>query len=204
MSACGRRPVVIPLGVQTFTGTVERVPLDLNRRGTHMLNIGGEDVYYLESTAVSLRSVEGMEVELQGTVEANIRTADLPVLVVTSIITSLDEGFRAWRYAPLGITLDIPRNWIPGASGEVVQFTASGSKRVVLSLFLQPIDGLPFHASSALLPANERVTPDVVGSRRAILVEDTATRIERFHVDRGEGKAPEKQILTLQFAPSRS
>lgn len=94
LASCSTREErpVLPEGEQTVEGILEPVELSLVRRGTHLLTQNGDGVFYVESSAVSLREFEGMKVSVRGLLSENADTSFLPVL--TAI-----EGFDAQLFS---------------------------------------------------------------------------------------------------------
>ncbi len=159
LSGCSQKPVtVLPTGPQTLTGALSPVELSLTRRGTHILRQNGHDVYYIESTVVNLRSLEGMDVTLTGVLEKNSDAASLPVLVATSA-APIEEPSHPWSVPALHLTFTAPLSWEGNVFDDGVSFTQTGSTHALLKIL---------HSSLAALPAG---TPLVVGGERAVRVD---------------------------------
>ena len=72
-TACAREELPpLPEGIQTIEGLLKPAGLSTIRRGTHVIEIDGEDTYYAESTVVPLRTYQGKHVTLRGTLEHNV------------------------------------------------------------------------------------------------------------------------------------
>lgn len=176
------RPV-LPQGEQTLTGTVNRAPLSLTRRGTHVLSINGERVTMLESTTVALDKYEGKAVTLHGTFEANTDAVSLPVLVVTGV-DDVKTEYRPEAVPSLGLTFSVPSDWTKDGQEPAFSFTASGSSAAVLRLEVLP---------GVVLPSDSNLS---ISSR-------LATR--RIDAKSGSGvitvQLDQARILALRFAP---
>ena len=105
LSAC-QKPIepTLPLGPQTLTGSLSPVELSLTRRGTHIIRKNGDDIAYVESSTLNLRSFEGMDVTVDGTLERNTTAAALPVLVAKNItlLTEPSDLILAGRLGNVG------------------------------------------------------------------------------------------------------
>lgn len=157
LGACSKKPVVtLPTGPQTLTGSLSSVELSLSRRGTHILRKAGKDLYYVESSVVNLRSFEGMDVTIKGTVELNTDTAFLPVLVATSVAL-IEEPSHPWTIPALHLTFSAPLTWNGDVFDDGITFSQTGSAITLLKLH---------HSSLADLPTG---TPLIVGGERAVL-----------------------------------
>jgi hypothetical protein len=171
LAGCSTPELTIPEGVQTVHGYVKSVPFSLQRRGTHAILTasGGSLLFYAESTAVNLRSLEGREADLQGIFEKNSDPKALPVLVVSKIIGG-EEELKAWSIPALSLSLKLPHSWKGTLKGGSATFTATGftvpvlliTQKAAAAKSSQPLYGpLPLPASGT---ASETF---VVGIRKA-------------------------------------
>jgi hypothetical protein len=165
LTSCSpKKQVVLPTGPQTLTGAVSPVELSLTRRGTHILRQNGKDVYYVESSIVNLRSFEGMDVTLTGTLEKNTDPSYLPVLVTTSA-TLIQEPSHLWMVPVLHMTFSAPLTWNGDVFDDGMSFSQTGSSITLLKIH---------HSSLVQLPTG---TPLVVGGERAVLVASASGQV---------------------------
>lgn len=156
--------VVLPSGPQTLTGSLTPAELSLNRRGTHVLRQMGRDVYYVESSLLNLRSFEGMDVTITGTLEKNTDASYLPVLVATNVVL-ISEPSHMWTVPALHLTFSAPLAWNGDVFDDGVSFTQTGSSAPLLKI----------HRSSlAQLPVG---SPLVIGGERAVLIESGSGQV---------------------------
>ena len=143
MQACDRKEVQpLPEGPQTVTGTLLPTPLSLSRGGTHVIRVGGVDVYYAESNQVNLRQYERMDVGLTGILERNIDPKALPVLIVSSV-SQQDIVMKRVEIATPKLSLSVPENWNMKAFDDGVRFTMTGSAVVFLRIYPSTLTQLP-------------------------------------------------------------
>ncbi|TSC79663.1 MAG: hypothetical protein G01um101425_594 [Candidatus Peregrinibacteria bacterium Gr01-1014_25] len=121
LAGCHKDRQPLPVGPVTATGSLRTAPLSLERRGTHILTIDGEETYFVESKHLNLRSFEGRAVAIHGRLEANIDPDALPVLVVERIDAAPADD-HVVNVAPLHMKLSVPRDWLQGTG------TASGTR----------------------------------------------------------------------------
>lgn len=174
---------ILPTGEQTLTGTVNRAPLSLTRRGTHVLSINGERVSMLESTTVALDKYEGRAVTLRGTFEANTDAVSLPVLVVSGVDDVAVE-YRPEAVPSLGLTFSVPADWTKSGQEPAFSFTASGASAPILRLVVQP---------GVVLPSDSNLS---ISSRLATRTFDPKSGSGVIAVQLDQAR-----ILTLRFAP---
>lgn len=155
LSACNKpTQTALPQGTQTVTGALMPAELSLNRRGTHLLSLNGQDVYYVESSTVNLRNFEGQDVAVTGLFELNSDPAAFPVLVATKIV-SVESPSHPWTVPALNLRLSAPLTWNADIFDDGIIFSQTGSTVSLLKI----------HKSSlAQLPTG---TPLVVGGLRA-------------------------------------
>lgn len=197
---CGKQPQVLPTGMQTLTGLVKPVEISLTRRGTHQLIVGGSPLYYLESSTVNLGKFEGREVELQGTVEANTDSSDMPVLVVSAVTGGPSVLNHTWEIPSLGITLETPGEWKGKISGDTAQFTGSGSNEPIFTVFLEGDDRLKVSVETGSTVTKSTLQ---IGRYTAERLLNTQTNSERIEIDLRPAVADSKKdVLTLLFTPT--
>ncbi len=177
----GSPPVNLPKGEQTVTGVLNRAPLSLTRRGTHVLSKDGERFSMVESASVTLDRYEGQTVTLRGTFEPNTDAKSLPVLVVTGIDVQKDE-FREEAVPSLGLTFSIPATWKREGADPALTFTASGS--TLLTLSVQPGAVNPSESNLSISSRLAQRTVNAQSGSGTIVVQLENAR-----------------ILTLKFAP---
>jgi len=111
LASCGpKEPLPLPQGEQMIYGVLFPAELSRIRRGTHIIAVGGESLYYVESKSVNLRMYEQKLIELTGHVEYNTDPLDLPVLVVSSVAFTEEER-KEWTFNRIGITVSLPPEW---------------------------------------------------------------------------------------------
>ncbi len=158
LNGCTKEPeVVLPTGPQTLSGALSPVDLSLTRRGTDVLRQNGRDVYYVESSVVNLRSFEGMDVTITGTLEINSDPKALPVLVATDV-RRIEQPSHPWSVPALKLTFSAPLAWNGEVFDDGIKFTETGSISPLLTIY---------KSSFSTLPTG---TPLVVGGQRAVRV----------------------------------
>jgi len=182
LSACGKEdPVILPEGVQILTGTVLPTDISLLRRGTHLFTIGDENVYFLESTGVSLRKYEHKRVVLQGEVSANIDNTYLPVLTVDTILNVLEQAMKDWQLRSLELSLALPESWGGSIETGHSQFIPLGADQAVITLMRLEDENDEEEELDYLS------VPIVLGSIRATKIIDDDTGNEIIRVPRPNG-----------------
>lgn len=137
----------LPKGVQTVSGILMPAELSLARRGTHVLTTNGKELYFVESTLITLRPYERTMVTLRGTLEPNIDAKLLPVLVVDSVVES-ETATKKWMIRHLALSLDAPKDWTHTKESDTSFFFAPSSDTPVLTLSAQNApDEFPFGVS---------------------------------------------------------
>jgi hypothetical protein len=190
----------LPQGPQTVTGVLKRADISIKRRGTHVLLRGEEPVYYVESSTITLRPLEGKQVELQGTLEYNTDPKELPVLVVTKVLGGIAEERRAWTVPSLGITFDVPRSWKGSVAKSVAQFTVSGSALPLLRVLSEDASALPFNFQTLTSSGTDlALTPLVIGTRKAVSVLNETQGSLAVYVDPDPVTADDKKLLAFVF-----
>lgn len=184
LTACDGSSDPLPQGTQTVVGLLKPASLSTVRRGTHLLEIDGDDAYFVESSVVALRNYQGKKVTLRGKFEPNVKASYLPVLVVESIVDV--EATSAEHILPeLGLSLTAPIHWKPVKAGESVYFTLGEQGPVIFTLSRKPGDELP-----------EGGEPIVVGAKRATKMTDAINNNDIISVQQTPS-----MVLTLSFTP---
>jgi len=184
LQGCTPSGPVIPSGVQTLSGALQPVDLSLVRRGTHVLLQDGKQIYYVESSAVNLRSYEGMDVVVKGTVEANSNESYLPVLVATEVKENIVPS-REEEVSLLNINLRIPLDWVTQEFDDGVSYSRTVAGPSVLKLY---------KSTMAYLPSG---TPLVIGGERAVRIQKAGSGSVLLHVQHG------KDFFTISYAPEQ-
>lgn len=182
LQGCTPGGQVIPSGVQTLSGALQPVDLSLVRRGSHVLLQDGKQIYYVESSAVNLRSYEGMDVVVKGTVEKNSNDSYLPVLVATEVKENIVPS-REEDVSLLNINLRIPLDWVTQEFDDGVSYSRTVAGPSVLKLY---------KSTMAYLPSG---TPLVIGGERAVRIQKAGSGSVLLHVQHG------KDFFTISYTP---
>lgn len=202
LAACGHNEIPLPTGPQRVSGTLERASLSRIRRGTHLLRQHGEAMYLVESRTVSLGTLEGKEVELEGVIEANTDPEALPVLVAEKVLRGGAEQTRRWSLQGLEVSIAVPRSWEAEFQRGGAAFRASGSAVTMLRVLKETSDVLPFNFETftAEPESGLRLTPLVLNARRAAALLDEGEQRWSVHVDLGTAASGgRKHVLSLVF-----
>ena len=188
--SCGNQHVFPPLpkGEQKVSGILKSAPLSAIRRGSHLLEQEGVDVYYAESALVNLSTYQGKRVTLHGTLENNVDPSYLPVLVVTSV-ADVEETSKEHSFADLGLKFDTPVTWKQSKEKEKYVFRIDGdapTAEAVLSLWRDPTASLP-----------DGGVPIVVDTLRATRLIDELSGAELVAIKQADG------AIFLRFAPGK-
>jgi hypothetical protein len=167
---------VLPKGEQTLTGVLNRAPLSLTRRGTHVLTQEGKNLSMVESATVSLQHFEGQTVTLHGTFEPNTDPQSLPVLVVRSIDTH-PETDRPEAIQSLNLAFTVPSDWVRAGTEPNIHFTASGSAAVILQLTVAPGTVLPTESNLAVGSKLAKRKTDPKTGSATVLVQLDSSRL---------------------------
>lgn len=162
ISACSSRQTaqLPPLGPVSITGSLIPADMSLIRRGTHLLLVNGEKMYYVESKTVNLVNFEGQTVHIDGTAEMNTGKQDLPVLVASSVTAAMHDGsLHEWEIPTLDLKVSVPAAWRASIKKNVVAFSLAGEQVPLLTISL---------LSGATLPAG---TPYYLSGHRAVRVQ---------------------------------
>ena len=204
LTSCGKPSLApLPEGVQSLTGRLEHADLSLTRRGTHLLYIAEKPAYFVESSAVNLRTLEGKTVVLQGTFSYNTTAHDLPLFTVQHVLKGGQETLRQWNVSSMGITLQVPRSWSAVIQPGSAVFTESGAVSPILRIGKETSASLVFDFETFTSPSSSLVLrPLVIGDKRAVGALDTAKNIWNVHIDLGRVTPNRivKNVLTLSFA----
>lgn len=183
--ACGGEEPVEPLpeGEQTISGILKPTEISVSRRGTHLIEQDGVELYYAESALVNLRDYQNKRVTLRGTLEYNIDTVYLPVLVVESVV-DVEDTVKEHVFAEIGTTLAAPIHWKVVKREGRQQFRLPDDEEIILQVWQEAGQELP-----------EGGVPIVVDATRATRLIDELTGSQHVIVKRPD------QLLHLLFTP---
>ncbi len=117
LAACTNTPLqVLPSGEQTLSGILRPAELSAVRRGSHLLEQDGVNVYYIESTLVNLREYQGKRVTLRGFITYNTNPEDLPVFSATSVV-DVEDTMKEHVLQKVNVRLSTPVHWILKENG---------------------------------------------------------------------------------------
>ena len=176
----------LPQGEQTISGVLKAAELSVTRRGTHIIEQEGVETYYAESTLVNLREYQDKLITLRGTLEHNISTTDLPVIVVSSIV-DIEETVKEYSFPYFGLELSAPKEWQSIKRAGDIQFLASDIEEAVVTISQE---------KGATLP--EGGVPVVVDATRATRLIDEFSGTQIVAIKRKDS------ILTFTFNPHGS
>jgi len=190
VAGCSKEPlpVSLPEGVQVLTGTLLPTEISLLRRGTHLLNIDGTDVYLVESAEVPLSRYEHKEVVLEGTLSQNVDPSFLPVLEVQSVVRVLQESQREWALRSVGLSASLPDSWEGSIGDAAARFHPPTQPDPVITVELLP-------TAEVTVPTDG--VPIVIDSKRSLRTDDEQTGAQVVYVERGA------EVLLLSFTPSQ-
>lgn len=188
--SCGKQRVFPPLpaGEQTVKGVLKQAPLSAIRRGSHLLEQDGVDVYYAESALVNLSTYQGKRVTLHGTLENNVDPSYLPVLVVSSV-ADVEETTKSHTLVKLSMELSTPVTWKQSEANGKYVFSIEGDAAdadPVLSVWSDDAKELP-----------DGGVPIVVDTQRATRLIDELSGAELVAVKQTDG------TVYLRFAPGK-
>ncbi|MBT4120285.1 MAG: hypothetical protein HOG89_01545 [Candidatus Peribacter sp.] len=185
LSSCGGTVLPpLPGGEQTVTGILKAAELSAVRRGSHIIEQEGVDVYYAESSLINLREYQTKRVTLRGNFEHNTNPEDLPVLVAESVV-DVEETSEEHVLSVIGVTLTTPVQWRLVKREGKYQFHLEEEDDGALLTVWQEV--------GTLLP--DGGVPIVVDATRATRLIDDLSGTHIVAVKR-EGK-----ILHLRFSP---
>ncbi|PIQ76521.1 hypothetical protein COU78_02330 [Candidatus Peregrinibacteria bacterium CG10_big_fil_rev_8_21_14_0_10_49_24] len=187
LASCAKEPLPpLPKGEQTVSGILMPAELSLARRGTHVLTKNGKELYFVESTLITLRAYERKMVTLRGVLEPNIDDKLLPVLVVESVVES-ETTTKRWDLTHLLLSLDAPKEWTHTKEGGTSFFFAPSQEKPVLSLSAQDApEEFPFGVSI------------VVDGFPAVRIINEQTGTQAVYVHHGD------TMLTMLFSADQS
>lgn len=111
LTACSKAVLPpLPSGEQTVTGILKPAELSAVRRGSHIIEQDGVDVYYAESSLINLREYQTKRVTLRGTFEHNTSPDDLPVFVAESVV-DIEETSAEHVLSLIDVTVTTPVQW---------------------------------------------------------------------------------------------
>ena len=185
LSSCGGGVLPpLPSGEQTVTGILKAAELSAVRRGSHIIEQEGVDVYYAESSLINLREYQGKRVTLRGVFEHNTNPEDLAVLVAETIV-DIEETSEEHILSVIGVTITTPVQWKLVKREGKYQFHLEEEDADALLVVWQE--------SGELLP--DGGVPIVVDATRATRLVDDLSGTHIVAVKR-KGK-----ILNLRFSP---
>jgi hypothetical protein len=177
--------VQLPTGTQIMTGTLLPAEISLLRRGTHVLQIDGIDVYFVESETENLRRFERKPVVLEGTLSFNVDPSFLPVLEVSRVLDVLEEQRKEWEVRSLGLRLQTPETWEGTVEEGKISLRAPGGTGSVVTV--EQMDQSPVDLTNAM--------PIVVGNARGLRIIDEATGGQIVVLERPKG------VIVFSFTP---
>ncbi|OGJ63159.1 hypothetical protein A3A67_01625 [Candidatus Peribacteria bacterium RIFCSPLOWO2_01_FULL_51_18] len=204
LSSCTNKPPIdFRIGPAAATGTIIPVEVSLVRRGTHALAIDGETKFYLESKIENLRSYEGLSAFVRGRIETNVRSEDLPVMVVDFVKTAYgQESLHIWEIPALDLRIKAPDSWDAKIEKGIVTFYLKNEPRPLIVVSKTSSGSMP--PGSSIYIAGRRAVRATQENNtvRDIYVEDSDSVIN-FHFDvsaqNSVKRVEEGQILISQF-----
>ena len=160
------------LGPVSATGTLIRSDISLVRRGTHLLIIKNEKMYYVESKKENLGALEGQNVYIEGIAEKNTTNNELPVLVAEKVSPiENNQKKHIWEIPALGIVISTPENWKATLQKNIASFSLPEENTPVL--VIQMSSGRTLPIGNNIFIANRRGVQisDVEGKKKDIFVE---------------------------------
>lgn len=187
LSACGGENLPsLPEGEQTVTGILKPAELSAVRRGSHLIEQDGTDIYYAESSLVNLREYQDKRVTLRGEFEHNTDPDDLPVLVVDSIV-DVEETVKEHTLSTIGVTLSAPVHWQLNEREGKYQFRLEGDEEdPILVVWQDSTEELP-----------DGGIPIVIDATRATKLVDDLSNTQIVAVKR------DGAVLSLRFSPGK-
>ncbi len=177
ITACrGDTPVTpdIPTGIQTMTGTLVATEISTQRRGSHLLMVDGQNLSFVESTTVNLRSFEGKTVVIRGVLEPNTDPTMLPVLV-TQDVTAMEQDIVPFSLPSLGLTGKTPRAWIKATQQHATLFLLEGTATPILEISAKKQSPLPTTGA-----------PFIISGLHAVRQNDSAKNEEIVSIEQDE------------------
>ncbi len=199
LAACTNKPLdQAPLGSVSATGTLIPTEVSLLRRGTHILMVKSKKLYYVESKTISLVDYEGQTVFIDGIAEQNTSLDELPVLIVKTLTSLLDDDtLHVWEIPALDLKISTPDTWKGSIQKNVVLFLLPEEKTPVMTIRLSletvlPAEGIPFYlgthrAVRSTLVAGSGAESVFIQNKKEIIV---------FHFD----ASSQKTVVRLEHA----
>ncbi|MEQ1849133.1 MAG: hypothetical protein ABL890_00920 [Candidatus Peribacteraceae bacterium] len=160
----------VEYGPKSLTGVLLRAPVSLTRRGTHLLALNGSPSMYVESTTVNLADLEGLTVFVQGTLEKNTSSNDLPVLIAHAAQASFTNALvKPWAIADLRMKIDVPAHWNGTVEGPKARFRTGETEASVLTI--ASISGSTLPAGKPLFIHNMKATRTENGTARDVYIK---------------------------------
>ena len=181
LAGCGSEEPLAPLpeGVQTLSGVLLPADISLIRRGSHVLRQNGQDVYYVESSVVNLRSYENALVTLRGVLARNVDSNHLPVLVAESLV-DFERNTTEVTFDDFSFIATVPRAWSSVRRGQSTVLVGDDGIAVVTISWMD---------AAAL----EEGSATVIASKPARRLRNGSIETIRLPVN--------DQALQLRFAP---
>lgn len=174
----------LPSGEQTVSGTLKPAELSATRRGSHLIEQEGVDVYYAESSLINLRQYQGKRVTVRGVLEHNTDPEGIPVLVVESVV-DVEETVSSYEFPTLHLSLEAPVHWkLEKLSGKY-QFALEEEEEALLTIQAELGQQLP-----------DGGTPIVIDAARATRLVDEGTNSQIVTVLHNE------KVITFHFTPA--
>lgn len=183
LSACGGDVLPpLPDGEQTITGILKQAELSAVRRGSHLLEQDGIDVYYTESSLINLREYQGKRVTLRGVLEHNTEPDDLPVLVVESVV-DVEDTSQEHNLSAIGVRITTPVQWKMVKREGKYQFRQEeDSEDPLLVVWQEEGDTLPDGGVPVVIDATRatKLVDDLSGTQIVVVKRDGALLTVRF------------------------
>ena len=176
--------MILPQGEQHVSGILKPIPLSATIRGTHILEVDGKPLSFVESESTSLLPFEGLPVTVTGTFEENIDTDLLPVLIATDIRMKA-LALKQWNQKALGITVSVPEVWSGEESSDELAFTSAGSPGYALTINKDLSDELPSG------------TAFTVSGKRAVRIQQDD--METVYIEKSLGTI---LVLAFRYSPA--
>lgn len=144
ISSCSHpvQSLPLPAGIQVATGILVPVPLSRSRRGTHVLTDQHLQIYYVESSKLTLRQYEGRVITIRGTLSGNVDPRDLPVLTAIEVVSG-ELTVKAVDIPSLKLNVSVPQEWQGHTGSGGMRFTIPGNERPILSIVRSAVEKLP-------------------------------------------------------------
>ncbi len=191
LHGCGDdTPTSLPEGPQTMTGVLIPVPLSIVRRGTHIVQQNGENVFYAESSTVDLRDYEHMDAVFEGVLEYNTDPEDVPVLLISGA-TLIAMQMHSIDIPSISLSLEVPETWSVTQYDDGAQFTQTGSRNILLSVHTSSLTQLPSGSMTQL--AGARAVRIAGTGAQLVYVQRARNIIVLEFKENGEGDSVEER-----------